>query len=238
MNHIAVGKCYSVGHTKLVYLRNETREVFIFFFFFFLFVFLETTWRSTKKGPYSNTDIECQDQVAVWSGPSLPAYTLRRDQVLRRTLTESMNLVENISGQRRSWSYKGPFLLVLIIMFQTSDKTSYKQMCILKWTADKVYMGFAMRKRWIRANADSEGPDQPTYLRSLIRPSLSANRIIGHYRMYQWRENARIRLCACMVRIWICTFCACSKTPFRLLRPIYYLTIKSRVCIICSNLLS
>ena len=29
-------------------------------------------------------------------------------------------------------------------------------------------------------------------------PLLSANRIVGLYRMYQWRANARIRLCTCV----------------------------------------
>ena len=43
-------------------------------------------------------------------------------------------------------------------------------------------------------------------------PSLSANRIIGDYRMYQWRANAWMGLCACAG--WISAFCACSKTPF------------------------
>ena len=47
-------------------------------------------------------------------------------------------------------------------------------------------------------------------------PSLSANRIIGHYRMYQLRANARMRLCACVGWIWICAFCACSKIHFLL----------------------
>ena len=45
--------------------------------------------------------------------------------------------------------------------------------------------------------------------------SLSANRIIGHYRMYKWKAKARMRLCACVGWIWICAFCACSKTRFR-----------------------
>ena len=35
-------------------------------------------------------------------------------------------------------------------------------------------------------------------------PSLSANRIIGHYRMYQWKANAWMRLCPCVV--WILIF--------------------------------
>ena len=30
------------------------------------------------------------------------------------------------------------------------------------------------------------------------RPLLSANRIIGHYRMYQWRAHALMKFCACV----------------------------------------
>ena len=75
-------------------------------------------------------------------------------------------------------------------------------------------------KAYLRAYADREGPDQPAHPRSLIRASMSANRIIGHYRIHQWRENAQIGLCACAGRIWICAFCACSKTPF-VSRPKY-----------------
>ena len=43
-------------------------------------------------------------------------------------------------------------------------------------------------------------------------PLLSANRTIGHNRMYQWRANARMRFCACLGYIWICAFCTSSKT--------------------------
>ena len=32
-------------------------------------------------------------------------------------------------------------------------------------------------------------------------PSLSANQIIEHYRLYQWRANAQMRFCACAGRI-------------------------------------
>ena len=35
----------------------------------------------------------------------------------------------------------------------------------------------------------------------------SANRIIGYYRMYEWRAKARMLLCAC-------AFCPCSKALF------------------------
>ena len=50
-------------------------------------------------------------------------------------------------------------------------------------------------------------------------PSLSANRIIGHYRMRQWKANVRMRLCACVGWICICAFCARWKTHFGLARP-------------------
>ena len=43
----------------------------------------------------------------------------------------------------------------------------------------------------LQAYADSEGPNQPTHLRSLIRPSLSANRIIGSYRIFNGEQNPR-----------------------------------------------
>ena len=45
-------------------------------------------------------------------------------------------------------------------------------------------------------------------------PLLSTNRTIGHYRMYQWRANAWMRLCTCVGWIWICAFCACFKIHF------------------------
>ena len=48
------------------------------------------------------------------------------------------------------------------------------------------------------------------------RSSLSGHRITGHYRIYQWRANARLRFCPCAAWIWICAFCACSTIYFRL----------------------
>ena len=50
--------------------------------------------------------------------------------------------------------------------------------------------------------------------------SLSANKIIKYYRMYEQRAKARMILCTCTGWIWICAFCACSKTQFRLPQPI------------------
>ena len=46
--------------------------------------------------------------------------------------------------------------------------------------------------------------------------SLSADRIIWHHRMYQWRANARMKLCACARWICISAFWTCSKASFRL----------------------
>ena len=52
-------------------------------------------------------------------------------------------------------------------------------------------------KMCLRAYADSEGPDQSAHpwsdqgLRCPLTESLS------HYKIYQWRANARMRLCAC-----------------------------------------
>ena len=47
------------------------------------------------------------------------------------------------------------------------------------------------------------------------RPSLSTNRIIGYYRMFQWRANARKTLRLCRM-VWIRTFCSYSKGTFSL----------------------
>ena len=40
-------------------------------------------------------------------------------------------------------------------------------------------------------------------------PSLSTNRIIGYYRMYDWRVKTRMILCACIGSVQISAFCAC-----------------------------
>ena len=43
---------------------------------------------------------------------------------------------------------------------------------------------------------------------------LPANRIIGHYRLYQRRANARMSFCACGEWIWTYAFCACVMKLF------------------------
>ena len=56
----------------------------------------------------------------------------------------------------------------------------------------KHYLGFAIQKCVvIWAYAVSEGPDQPDILTVWSGPLLSANRIIGYYKMYQWGANAQ-----------------------------------------------
>ena len=49
-------------------------------------------------------------------------------------------------------------------------------------------------KTCLWAHADSEGPDRAV----LSRPSLFASRVLEYYRMYEWRENARMILCTCV----------------------------------------
>ena len=63
---------------------------------------------------------------------------------------------------------------------------------------------------YLRSYADSENAVWSWLL-------LCANRIIGCYRMYELRANAQIICCACAG--WICAFCACSKSRFRLTQP-------------------
>ena len=70
-----------------------------------------------------------------------------------------------------------------------------------------------MRKRlWV--NADNEGPDQTARMRSLIR-ACAVRRIIGYFRMFQWRANARMRHFAHVQdNVNPHIFCACSKALF------------------------
>ena len=69
----------------------------------------------------------------------------------------------------------------------------------------------------LRAYAHCEGPDQPVHWHRLIR----AFAVHWHYEMYQWRGNARMTLRTCVGWNLICAFCACSKTHFRMVRPIW-----------------
>ena len=72
-----------------------------------------------------------------------------------------------------------------------------------------------------------------------IEPSFSATRIIGHYSMYQWKANARIRPCACVKWRQICAFCTCSNTTFCLPQPFLYLVADIiLIHVICSKIKS
>ena len=53
------------------------------------------------------------------------------------------------------------------------------------WSNPTHCFGPHHAKTCILAYTDSEGPDHPAHSRSLIRPSLSANRILGYYIMYE-----------------------------------------------------
>ena len=64
------------------------------------------------------------------------------------------------------------------------------------------------------AYTDSEGRDQPVHLHILIRAFIVwHDRIIGYYKMYEWREKARMILCtstgwseSCILRIFFTHF--------------------------------
>ena len=73
-------------------------------------------------------------------------------------------------------------------------------------------------KTCLQAYADSKGPGQSAHPRSLSGLSLSANRIIGYYEMYEWKVKAWMIHCACAG--WSDLICACSKALFRFRRPI------------------
>ena len=66
------------------------------------------------------------------------------------------------------------------------------------------FMGLAERNR-LSVQMRTEKAQISLSIRAVWSgPSLSANRIIGHYRMYKWRANTQMRLCACAEWIWLC----------------------------------
>ena len=84
-------------------------------------------------------------------------------------------------------------------------------------------------KACLQAYADNEGPHQPIHLCT----SLFANKIIGYYRMFQCKSPDEIWHLYRMT--WIHTFYACSKIPFRLALPKYWLRkMFHRISIACS----
>ena len=83
-----------------------------------------------------------------------------------------------------------------------------------KFSLARAHMEPAMQKR-LPAHADSAKGSGP--LLSAIK------RIIGYYRMYEWRAKARAVLCA-----WAgCTFCACLKAVANMLS--YFLSGLSKL---------
>ena len=106
------------------------------------------------------------------------------------------------------------------------------EMIVVPLSFSAIY-GPSHAKTCHRAYADSESPDQPAHPRSLIR--IFANKIIGHYRIYQWRVNARMSFCACVDWIWIYAFCECSKRHFRLMRPMWRATREKDPYAICRH---
>ena len=64
-------------------------------------------------------------------------------------------------------------------------------------------MGRAMRKRVFGHMRTAKAQISLHICAVWSGPSLSAYRIIGNYRMYQVKSNARMRLCACVGWIWI-----------------------------------
>ena len=62
-------------------------------------------------------------------------------------------------------------------------------------------------------HAASEGQISQRICTVWSGPFLSTARIIGYYRIYQWRVKAPMRLCSCRM-IWIHTFWACSQALF------------------------
>ena len=63
-----------------------------------------------------------------------------------------------------------------------------------EWLKARNY-GSSHAKMCLRAYTDKDGLDQPAHPH-MIRTSLSADRIIGYYRMYKWRAKPRLLLCA------------------------------------------
>ena len=78
-----------------------------------------------------------------------------------------------------------------------------------------------MRKRVFRHMQTAKAQISLRFCADRLGSSLSGNKIILDYRKYQSKAILWIRLCPCVGRIWIYAFGACSKTLFRLARPIY-----------------
>ena len=68
-------------------------------------------------------------------------------------------------------------------IFLVSEEMNY---CVFFQLFFPYEIGPRHAKTCLQAYADSKGPYQPVHLHSLIRPSLSTNRIIEYCRMNEW----------------------------------------------------
>ena len=112
--------------------------------------------------------------------------------------------------------YQNPHMYRLSTANTSPKRPCYSVICF----PSILYNGPRHAKTYLRAYAGSEGPDQPAHPRSLIwafHCPLTWLNIID-YRMYQFRENVRIRLCACAGWIGICIL-HMFECPFSLGRP-------------------
>ena len=73
----------------------------------------------------------------------------------------------------------------------------YSGICTQANSVDQDQTAPKGAKTCLQTYADYVDPDQPAHLCSLTGPTPSASRIIGYYRMYEWREKAWMILCAC-----------------------------------------
>ena len=80
-------------------------------------------------------------------------------------------------------------------MFEKSGWTWKENICV-SLSSDTRITGPCLAKMYLWAYADSQGPDQTSQMhrlnpQRLIRAviALSTNKIIGYYKMYEWRSN-------------------------------------------------
>ena len=82
-----------------------------------------------------------------------------------------------------------------------------------------IIFGRRHAKVCFRAYADREGPDQSVHPRS--GPGLSANRIIGYYRIYKWGAKVLVGLCA-QDDLNLCILRFACRAPFMSKSYVYF----------------
>ena len=136
-----------------------------------------------------------------------PINTIINDPHKQTFSYQNMNLLHALRSTHDYFLSTG-FLVNMLNLLCWSLSVKHR---VLSW-----YMVLSMRKRAF-GHMRTEKAQISLRIRAVWSgPSLSANRIIWYYRTYGWRANARMILWACAgwIRIW--TFCACSKSLFRL----------------------